>query len=346
MYRNSVLENDEIKHQVEELVKTGVIKPSSSPCGSPVLLVPKKDGSWRMCIDYRALNKITIKNRYPLPRIDDLLDQLKHAVIFTKLDLRSGYHQVRIREEDIWKTAFKTRQGLFEWLVMPFGLCNAPATFMRLMNDILRPHIDDFVVVYLEDILIYSRSEEEHLEHLRKVFDLLQHQQLKLNQKKCEFGKAKLVYLGFVVGGGSLHVDPEKVKAITEWPRPKSVTEVRSFMGACQYLRKFIRHFSVIASPLHALTKMNAKFEWTNKHEDTFLLLKRKISEAPVLALPNLHRPFELETDASGYAMGAVLLQEGRSVAYHSEMFQGAQKNYPTYDKELLALHQAVKHWR
>lgn len=222
-----------------------------------------------------------------------MLDQLKHAVIFTKLDLRSGYHQVRIREDDTWKTAFKTQQGLYEWLVMPFGLCNAPATFMRLMNDILRPHIDDFVVVYLDDILIYSRSEEEHLEHLKKILTLLQQHQLRLNQIKCEFGKRNLVYLGFIVGGGNLQVDPDKVKAIKDWPRPNSVTEVRSFMGACQYLRKFIRHFSVIASPLHALTKLNSKFEWTRKHhEETFLLLKRKISEAPVLALPNLQRSF------------------------------------------------------
>ncbi|XP_038973019.1 uncharacterized protein LOC120105044 [Phoenix dactylifera] len=346
MYRNSVLENEEIKRQVNELLEGGVIKPSSSPCGSPVVLVPKKDGGWRMCIDYRALNKITIKNRYPLPRIDDLLDQLKHATVFTKLGLKSGYYQVRIRDDDTWKTAFKTRQGLFEWLVMPFGLCNAPATFMRLMNDALRPYIDDFVIVYLDDILIYSRSWEEHLTHVRKVFELLEKYQLRLNQKKCEFGKRTLVYLGFVVGEEELRVDPDKVKAIRDWPRPRSITEVRSFMGACQYLRKFIRNFSILASSLHALTKANQKFEWTSKHEDTFLLLKRKISEAPVLALPNLQRPFELEADASGYAMGAVLLQEGRPVAYHSEMFQGAQKNYPTYDKELLALHQAVKHWR
>ncbi|GJY15488.1 transposable element [Tanacetum coccineum] len=307
MYRNSVLENDEIKRQVEELLKSGVIKPSSSPCGSPIILVPKKNGGWRMCVDYRALNKITIKNRYPLPRIDDLLDQLKKAIFFTKLDLKSRYHQVRIREEDTWKTAFKTRQGLYEWRVMPFCLCNAPAMFMRLMNDILCPYIEDFVIVYLGDILIYSCTWEDH--HVQKV-------------------------------------DPEKVKAITNWPRPRSITDVRSFLGACQYLQKFIRHFSVLASPLHTLTKLNNKFEWSNKHEDTFMLLKRKISEAPVLALPNLQRPFELETDASGYAMGAVLFQEGKPVAYHSEMFQGAQKNYPTYDKELLALHQAVKHWR
>nr|CAD1816988.1 unnamed protein product [Ananas comosus var. bracteatus] len=346
MYRNSVVENEEIKRQVTELLESGAIKPSSSPYGSPIVFVPKKDGGWRMCIDYRALNKITIKNRYPLPRIDDLLDQLKHARYFTKLDLKSGYHQVQIREDDTWKTAFKTRQGLFEWLVMPFGLCNAPATFMRLMNDVLCPLLDDFVIVYLDDILIYSRSWEEHLAHVKKVFMLLEEHQLRLNPKKCEYGKQSLVYLGFVVGGGELQIDPDKVRAIKEWPRPKNVTEVRSFIGACQYVWKFIRHFSVLATPLHALTKANQKFEWSSRHEDTFRLLQRKICEAHVLALSNLRRPFELEADASGYAMGAVLMQDGQPIAYYSEMFQGAHKNYPTYDKELLALHQAVKHWR
>nr|GEX36062.1 hypothetical protein [Tanacetum cinerariifolium] len=197
MYRNSLLENTKIKCQVEELIMAGVIKPSSSPRGSPIILVPKKDGGWRMCIDYRALNKITIKNRYPLPRIDDLLDQLKHANVFLKLDLRSGHHQVRIREDDTWKTTFKTRQGLYERLVMLFGLCNAPATFMKLMNDILRPHIDDFVVVYLDVILIYSQTEEEHLEHLPKVFNLLQRHELHLNKKNVDPEKVKRLETGF-----------------------------------------------------------------------------------------------------------------------------------------------------
>jgi hypothetical protein len=181
---------------------------------------------------------------------------------------------------------------------------------------------------------------------VQQVFAVLAEHRLRLNRKKCEFGKKTLIYLGFIVGGGELQVDPAKVHVITEWPRPRTVTDVRSFMGACQYLRKFIQNFSLLASPLHSLTKANQAFVWTKAHEDTFQLLKRKISEAPVLALPDLQKPFEIEGDASGYAMGAVLMQGGRPVAYHSEMFQGAAKNYPTYDKELLALHQAVKHWR
>ena len=158
MYQMSVMQNEEIKKQVQELNEKGVIWPSTSPYGSPIVLVLKKDGSWRMCIDYRALNKITIKNRYPLPRIDDLLDQLKHATYFTKLDLHSGYHQIRVAENDSWKTTFKTKQGLYEWLVMPFGLCNTPATFMQVMNDVFRPFIDDFVIVYLDDILVFRKT--------------------------------------------------------------------------------------------------------------------------------------------------------------------------------------------
>nr|CAD1839447.1 unnamed protein product [Ananas comosus var. bracteatus] len=175
---------------------------------------------------------------------------------------------------------------------------------------------------------------------------LLEEHQLRLNPKKCEYSKQSLVYLGFLVGGCKLQIDPDKVRAIKEWPRPKNMTEVRSFMGACQYVRKFIRHFSILAASLHALTKANEKFEWSSKHKNTFQLLQRKICEAPVLVLPNLQRPFELEAHASSYAIGAVLMQDDRPIAYYSEMFQEAQKNYPTYNKELLALHQAVKHWQ
>jgi hypothetical protein len=167
-----------VKKQLQQLLEQGVIRPSTSPCGSPIIIVPKKDGTWRMCIDYRALNKITLKNQYPLPRIDDLLDQLQHAKYFTKMDLKSGYHQVRVKEEDTWKTSFKTRQGLYEWLVMPFGLCNAPTTFMRLMNDVLRPYLDSFVIVYLDDILVYSATWEEHMSHLMQVLETLKKHQL------------------------------------------------------------------------------------------------------------------------------------------------------------------------
>jgi hypothetical protein len=189
MYRLSVLENAEIKKLVQEMVEQGVIRPSASPCGSPIILVPKKDGTWRMCVDFRALNKITIKNRYPLPHIDDLLDQLKHVVYFTKLDLKSGYHQIKVAEQDIWKTAFKTKQGLFKWLVMPFGLTNAFATFMRVMNDVFGPFIYEFVIVYLDDIIIFSRTREEHVQHVRHILLVLQREKSFAKLSKCEFGK-------------------------------------------------------------------------------------------------------------------------------------------------------------
>eukprot|EP00253_Pinus_taeda_P034532 PITA_34532 len=218
MYRLSTLENAEIKNQVQDFLEKGFIRPSTSPCGSPIVLVRKKDGSWRMCIDYRALNKITIKNHYPLPRIDDLLYQLKEVVYFSKLDLHSGYHQVRIAEQDAWKIAFKTKQGLYEWLVMPFGLTSAPATFMTIMNDVLRPVLDDFVIVYLDDILIFRKTWEEHLKHVKQKLYVLKREKLYVKLSKCEFGKTSLNYLGHIVGGGELKIDPSKVVFIVNWP--------------------------------------------------------------------------------------------------------------------------------
>jgi hypothetical protein len=266
MYRMSVMENVEIKKQIQELLDKEVIVPSSSPCGSPILLVPKKDGTWHMCVDFKALNKITVKNRYPLPRIDGFLDQLKDAKYFTKLDLRSGYHQIRIAEGDTWKTAFKTKQGLFEWMVMPFGLCNAPATFMRVMNDVLGP--------FLDDILIFRKSREENVKHVKQVLDVLRKEKLFLKLSKCEFGKTSLIYLGHIVGGGELKIDPSKVKFISEWPKPSNVTEVRSFLGATQYWRKFIANFSSIAAPLHAMTSVKQVFQWGGKQHKAFDTLK------------------------------------------------------------------------
>jgi hypothetical protein len=231
-------------------------------------------------------------------------------------------------------------------MVMPYGLFNAPTTFMQVMNDVLRPFLDDFVIVYLDDILIFSKSREEHIEHVKKVLDVLRKEQLFLKLSKCEFGKTSLIYLGRMGGGGELKIDPSKVKVILEWSRPNNVTEVRSFLGAAQYWRKFIANFSSIAAPLHAVTSVNQGFQWGGKQQQAFDTLKEKISSAPVLALPNLRQPFEIQTDASNYAMGAVLLQYGKPICFHSETFNGAVINYPTYDKELYALVQSVKKWK
>jgi hypothetical protein len=278
----------EIKKQIQELIDKGVIMPSTFPCGSPIFLVPKKDGTWHMCVDFRSLNMITIKNRYPLPRIDGLLDQLKDAKYFTKLDLRSGYHQIRIVEGDTWRTTFKTKQDLFEWMLMPFGICNALSTIMRVMNDVLRPFLDDCVIVYFYGILIFSESHEEHVVHVKQALDVLKKKKLIFKMSKCDFGKTSLVYLGHIVGRGELEIDPSKVKVILDWPKPNNVTEVRIFLRETKYWRKFIANFSSIATPLHAMTRIKEFFQWGGKQQKTFDALKENISSAPVLPLPNL----------------------------------------------------------
>lgn len=345
-YRANPEETKEIQRQVEDLLSRGRIRESLSPCAVPVIVVPKKTGEWRMCIDCRAINQITVKYRYPIPRLDDMLDELHGAVIFTKIDLKSGYHQIRIREGDEWKTAFKTKSGLYEWLVMPFGLTNAPSTFMRLMNHVLREFIGKFVVVYFDDILIYSKNMNDHMMHLRAVLDTLRNESLYANLKKCTFCMDKVVFLGFVVSGKGIEVDLEKVKAIQEWPTPKSVSEVRSFHGLASFYRRFVRDFSTIAAPLNELVKKEVSFHWGEKQQHAFDLLKDRLTSSPILALPNFDKMFELECDASGVGIGAVLIQESRPIAYFSEKLKGAQLNYSTYDKELYALVRSLQTWQ
>ncbi|XP_049381296.1 uncharacterized protein LOC125845822 [Solanum stenotomum] len=266
-YRMAPAELKELKEQLRDLLEKGFIRPSQSPWGAPVLFVKKKDGSLRMCIDYRQLNRVTIKNKYPLPRIDDLFDQLQGASHFSKIDLRSGYHQVKVRECDIPKTAFRTRYGHYEFVVMSFGLTNAPAIFMDLMNRIFKPHLDSFVVVFIDDILIYSHSEEEHMGHLRVVLQRLREEKLYAKYEKCEFWLREVAFLGHVVSGDGIKVDPKKTDVIRNWPRPLTPSDIRSFLGLAGYYRRFVNGFSSIASSMTKLTQKKAKFEWTDEWE-------------------------------------------------------------------------------
>ena len=281
-YRVNPEEAKELEKQVQDLMVQGYVRESLSPCAVPVLLVPKKDGTWRMCVDCRAINNITIKYRHPIPRLDDMLDELSGAAIFSKIDLKSGYHQVRMREGDEWKTAFKTKQGLYEWLVMPFGLSNAPSTFMRLMNHVLRPFIGKFVVVYFDDILVYSTTYSDHLGHLETIIVTLQKEKLYANLKKCTFCTNEVVFLGFVVSSQGLRVDDEKIKAIQDWPKPTNASQVWSFHGLASFYRRFVKDFSTIASPLTSTIKKNQEFKWGPDQEKSFTQLKERLTHTHV----------------------------------------------------------------
>ncbi|GJW83154.1 putative reverse transcriptase domain-containing protein [Tanacetum coccineum] len=269
-YRLTPTEMQELSTQLQELSDKGFIRPSSSPWGAPVLFVKKRDGSFQMCIDYRELNKLTVKNRYPLPRIDDLFDQLQGSRVYSKIDLRSGYHQLRVREEDISKTAFRTRYGHYEFQVMPFGLTNAPAVFMDLMNRVCKPYLDRFVIVFIDDILIYSKSRKEHEGHLKLILKLLKEEELYAKFSKCEFWLSKVQFLGHVIDSEGIHVDPAKIEAIKDWASPKTPTEIRQFLGLAGYYRRFIEGFSKIARPMTKLTQKSVKFEWGEKAEAAF----------------------------------------------------------------------------
>ncbi|KAI3798882.1 hypothetical protein L1987_34166 [Smallanthus sonchifolius] len=311
-YRLAPSEMQELSSQLRELSDKGFIRPSVSPWGAPVLFVKKKDGSFRMCIDYRELDKLTVKNRYPLSRIDDLFDQLQGSTYFSKIDLCSGYHQLRVLESDIPKTAFRTRYSHYEFMVMPFGLTNAPAVFMDLMNRVCKPYLDKFVIVFIDDILIYSKSKAEHEEHLRLVLDLLKKEQLYAKFSKCEFWLNEVQFLGHIVNEKGIHVDPAKVEAVKNWQAPKTPTEVRSFLGLAGYYRRFISNFSKIAVPLTALTHKGKPYEWGPKQVEAFQTLKKKLCEAPILTLPDGIEDFVVYCDASHLGLGCVLMQRGK----------------------------------
>ncbi|GJS32897.1 putative reverse transcriptase domain-containing protein [Tanacetum coccineum] len=297
--------------------------------------VKKKDGSFWMCIDYQELNKLTVKNRYPLPRIDDLFDQLQGSSVYSKIDLRSGYHQLRVREEDIPKTAFRTRYGHYEFQVMPFGLTNAPAVFMDLMNRVCKPYLDKFMIVFIDDILIYSKNKQEHEEHLKLILELLKKEELYAKFSKCEFWIPKVQFLGHVIDSQGIHVDPAKIESIKDWASPKSPTEIRQFLGLAGYYRRFIEGFSKIAKPMTKLTQKKVKFEWGDKQEIAFQLLKKKLCSAPILALPEGSKDFIVYCDASIKGLGAVLMQREKVIAYASRQLKIHEKNYTTHDLEL-----------
>ena len=344
----------EVARQLEAMQNEGVIQPSRSPWASPVVLVRKKDGTHRFCVDYRRLNSVTKADTYPLPRIDDLLDQLGLAKYFTTLDLAAGYWQIRVHQGSQEKTAFVTPQGLFEFRVMPFGLCNAPAVFQRLMQQVLQglnpAEGPDFVSVYLDDVLVFSQTLEEHLEHLKRVIERIEEVGLKLKPTKCKFVRKEVEYLGHIITPEGLRPNPKLVTAVREYPTPRDIHGLRRFLGMASYYRRFIAGFARIAEPLHQQTRKDVVFQWTPECQLAFETLKAKLTTAPVLAYPAFDKDFVLETDASIQGLGAVLSQhtDGKlhPVAYASRALSKPEKNYGITELETLAVVWAITHYR
>lgn len=357
LYHLSVKELQVLKEYLEEAQRNGWIRPSKSPASAPILFVPKKDGTQRLCVDYRALNKVTIKNRYPIPLISEILDRLSGAKVFTKLDLKNAYHRIRIKAGDEWKTAFRTRYGHFEYLVMPFGLANAPATFQSYINKALAEYVDVICIVYMDDILIYSDDRETHVRDVCAVLARLKAFDLYCNLKKCKFFVNEVDFLGFIVGTQGIRMDPARVETIQRWPVPTEYTHIQIFLGFCNFYRRFIEAYSRISAPLNALLKgsKNGKkegpFEWPDDAAHAFTMLRDAFLKAPILRHFDPSLKIRMETDASGFAAAAILSQlqltgSWHPVAYWSKKLSGSELNWKTYDQELFAIVAGFKQWR
>jgi transposase InsO family protein len=350
IYKLSEKELEALREYLKAMLKKGFIRRSESPAGFPVLFVPKKNGKLRPCIDFRKLNDITVKNRYPLPNIKELRDRLSHAQIFTALDLRGAYNLIRMKEGHEWKTAFRTRYGHYEYLVMPFGLTNAPAVCQELINNVLREHLDIFVIAYLDDILIYSENEREHIGHVKTVLTLLQQHALLVDPDKCKWHQEEVEFLGHIVGKHGVKMSPDKIEVVKNWPTPTTVKEIQSFIGFANFNREFIKDFSKVAAPMSELTKKDRPFEWTEKQDKSFQTIKEACINPPVLVPFRSGEPLRFETDASDLGIGLCAKQERdgkwHPTGYHSKKFTSAEENYDVHDKELLAVVTAFEHWR
>ncbi|KAI2668694.1 Transposon Tf2-6 polyprotein [Labeo rohita] len=352
LYSLSIPEREAMEKYISDSLAAGFIRPSSSPAGAGFFFVGKKDGSLRPCIDYRGLNNITVKNTYPLPLISSAFERLQGASVFTKLDLRNAYHLVRIRRGDEWKTAFNTPRGHFEYLVMPFGLSNSPGVFQALVNDVLRDMVDQFIYVYLDDILIFSSSLQEHVQHVRRVLQRLLENGLFVKAEKCDFHAQSVPFLGYIVSAEGMRMDPEKIKAVVDWPSPDSRKALQRFLGFANFYRRFIRNYSQLAAPLTALTSPRTAFRWSDAAEAAFANLKRRFVSAPILVTPDPSRQFVVEVDASEVGVGAVLSQRSPSddkmhpCAFFSHRLSSAESNYDIGNRELLAVKLALEEWR
>ena len=351
MYRLSQAERQALTDYIESNLKKGFIHRSTSSAASPILFVRKKTGDLRLCVDYRGLNAITKKNRYPLPLIDDLLDRVQGCKVFTVLDLKNAFNLIRIKEGDEWKTAFRTPLGLYEYLVMPFGLTNAPATFQALIQDTLRNFLDIFCVVYLDDILIFSRSQVEHDTHVQQVLDRLKGANLFANAQKCEFDKSQIGYLGYLIGADGIRMDPKKLETISHWLEPCSVRDIQSFLGFTNFYRRFVDHYAQIVLPLNRLTRKDISFDFTDSCRSAFNKLKSVFTSYPVLRHFDPSLACTLSTDASDFAISGVLQQPDSDnhlhpIAYYSRKLSPAEINYEVYDKELLGVVESFRDMR